>query len=583
METLFLDRVEKPSDIKKMSIQELEGLASDIRFGVINHSNTIGGHFGPDLGIVEATIALHYVFDSPKDKLIFDVSHQCYPHKMLTGRKGAFLDPLHHMEITGYTNQHESEHDFFTIGHTSTSISLACGMAKARDLQKEKYNVIAIIGDGSLSGGEAFEGLNNAAVLNSNFIVIVNDNEMSIAPTNGGLFKGLADLRATNGTSHQNIFKAMGYDYFYVEEGNNIKALISALQKIKDTQRPTVLHIHTLKGKGFKAAEEDKESYHWILAGTASGKIYESGETYDTLMTQFLLNKKEKDKSVIAVSPATPGICGFTPAFRQKMGENYTDVDIAEQHAVGYVSGLAINGAKPVLAVHSSFIQRAYDQLSQDLAINKAPATILICWGAIGPNDITHLTIFDIPLISNIPNIVFLAPTCKEEYLAMLDWSLEQKSHPVVIRAPFGPVISSGETDTTDYGKINQSKVTHTGQKIAIIGAGNFYHLAKTVREEIKNQFGINATLINPVYLSGLDQELLNRLKKDHDIVITLEDGCLAGGFGEKVSAFYGDSDMKVLNYGATKEFTDRISINELYERYHLTPRLICEDLRKLL
>ncbi len=583
MKTPFLDKVNSPADIKNMPLSDLTALAEEIRYGVINHSNLVGGHFGGDLGIVEATIALHYVFNSPKDKFIFDVSHQCYPHKMLTGRKGAFLDPLNHMEITGYTNPNESEHDFFTIGHTSTSVSLACGMAKARDLKGEKYNVVAIIGDGSLSGGEALEGLNNGAVLNSNFIVLVNDNDMCIAPTNGGLYKGLAELRATNGQSDKNIFKAMGYEYAYVEDGNNIEKMIEALEKVKDTNKPTVLHIHTLKGKGFKPAEENKEPYHWIMPGMADGKVYDFGETYDTLMTNYLLEKKKQDNTVIAVSPATPGICAFTPEFRAKMGANYTDVDIAEQHAVGYVSGLAANGAKPVLAIHSSFVQRAYDQLSQDLAINKAPATIIVCWGAIGANDVTHLTIFDIPLIINIPNIVYLAPTDKEEYLAMLDWSVEQTEHPVVIRAPYGAVVSSGQKDTTDYGRLNKSKVTHKGTKIALIGAGNFYHLAKNVHAEIKNKFGIEATLINPVYLSGLDTELLESLKQDHDIVLTFEDGCVAGGYGEKIASFYGATSMKVLNYGAAKEFTDRVSIAELYGRYHLTPELVCADLVKLL
>ncbi len=583
MKTPFLDKVTNPADIKNMSMSDLTSLAEEIRYGIINHSNLVGGHFGGDLGIVEATIALHYVFNSPKDKFIFDVSHQCYPHKMLTNRKEAFLDPLNHTDITGYTNPNESKHDFFTIGHTSTSISLACGMAKARDLKGEKYNVVAIIGDGSLSGGEALEGLNNGAVLNSNFIVLVNDNDMCIAPTNGGLYKGLAELRATEGKSDKNIFKAMGYEYAYVENGNNIEKMIDALNKIKDTNKPTVLHIHTLKGKGFKPAEENKEPYHWIMPGVADGKVYDFGETYDTLMTNYLLEKKKKDNTLIAVSPATPGICGFTPEFRAKMGANYTDVDIAEQHAVGYISGLAANGAKPVLAIHSSFVQRAYDQLSQDLAINKAPATIIICWGAIGANDVTHLTIFDIPLITNIPNIVYLAPTDKEEYLAMLDWSVEQTEHPVVIRAPYGAVISSGKTDTTDYSKLNKSKVTHKGQKIALIGAGNFYHLAKNVQAEIKNKFGVDATLINPVYLSGLDTELLESLKHDHDIVLTFEDGCVAGSFGEKIASFYGASAMKVLNYGAAKEFTDRVSNDELYQRYHLTPELVCNDLKKLL
>jgi len=583
MNTPFLDRIDSPQDIKKMSIDELNGLAKDMRYGIINHSNSVGGHLGPDLGIVEATIALHYVFDSPKDKFIFDVSHQCYPHKMLTGRKGAFTDPLNHTDITGYSNQYESEHDLFIIGHTSTSVSLATGVAKARDLKGEKYNVVAIIGDGSLSGGEALEGLSNAAVLNSNFILVVNDNDMCIAPTNGGLYKCLADLRNTDGSSANNIFKAMGYEYLYVENGNDLESLIAAFSKVKDINRPVVVHIHTQKGKGFIPAEKDRESYHYIAPGEADNGLYRPLGEYDLITTNYLLHKKQEDNTIIAISPATPGICGFTPEFREKMGNNYTDVDIAEQHSVGYISGLATNGAKPVLCILSSFIQRAYDQLSQDLAINKAPATILVYWGGISGADVTHLNIFDIPLISNIPNIVYLAPTTTEEYTAMLKWSVDQTDYPVAIRVPSGPVVSEAKEDTTDYSRLNKFKLTHQGERVALIGAGNFYHLAKKVQAELKNKSGIDASLINPVYLSGLDTDLLESLKARHQIVITLEDGCKSGGFGEKIATYYGNSEMKVLVYGADKEFTDRVPLEELYRRYRLTPELICEDIEKAL
>jgi len=582
MSTPFLDKVNTPADVKKMSADELRGLADDLRYGIINHSNILGGHFGPDLGIVEATIALHYVFDSPKDKFVFDVSHQCYPHKMLTGRKAAFLDPLNNREITGYTNPHESAHDLFTIGHTSTSISLAAGVAKARDLKGEKYNVIAIIGDGSLSGGEALEGLSAGAVLNSNFIVIVNDNEMSIAQTNGGLFEGLAELRRTKGRSENNIFTFMGYDYLYVEEGNDVEKMIAALKQVKDCAKPVVLHIHTLKGKGFAPALEDKESYHWIRPGEAENGLNRGLSVFDKITDDYLLEQKAKGEPVVAVSAATPGVSGFTPEFRAKMGANYTDVDICEQHAVGYISGLAANGAKPVLAIMSSFLQRTYDQLSQDLAINQAPATILVYWGGISAADVTHLTIFDIPLVANIPNIVYLAPTTTEEYAAMLAWSVAQNTYPVAIRVPTIPV-STGKADTTDYAVLNKFKLMHQGSKIAIIGAGNFYWLGEKVAAEIKKRFNIDASLINPVYLTGLDQELLQNLAQNHDIVITLEDGCKAGGFGEKIADFYGNTSLKVLVYGADKEFTDRVDPEQLYERYHLTPELICDDLKDLI
>ena len=578
----MLNSINKPQDVKKLNKHQMEILAEEIRMGILNHSNTIGGHVGPDLGIVEATIALHYVFNSPKDKIVFDVSHQIYPHKMLTGRKDGFINPIN-PDITGYSNPNESEHDFFVLGHTSTSLSLTTGMAKARDLNHEKYNVIALIGDGSLSGGEALEGLSNGAVLGSNYIVIVNDNDMSIAPTNGGLYKNLAELRNTNGTSPNNIFTAMGYEYYYLEEGNNVEKLIKMFKKVKDIQKPVVVHIHTQKGKGYKPAEENKELYHWLPAGFMDDKNIDIQETYNSITADFLLNKKKTTPNILAVSPATPGATGFTPEFRKQMGDNYVDVDIAEQHAVGFISGAAKNGAKPVLAVMSSFIQRAYDQLSQDFALNNSPATILVFWGAISSMDMTHLGIFDIPLISNIPNIVYLAPTTKEEYIAMMEWSVNQNDYPVAIRVPYGEVISTGIKDKTDYSKINKFKMTHKGEKIAIIGAGNFYSLAVETQKEIKEKLGIDATVINPVYLSGLDEKMLEDLKLKHNIVITLEDGCLDGGFGEKISRYYGNSDVKVLNYGAKKEFTDRVPLKELYTRYHLTKELITEDVKAIL
>ena len=581
-----LEKINSPQDVKKLSIEEMNSLADDIRSAIINRVNTIGGHLGPDLGIAEAAIAMHYVFNSPEDKFVFDVSHQVYPHKMLTGRKHGFVDPSRFLEISGYSNPQESEHDHFVIGHTSTSVSLATGLAKARDLKNEKYNVIALIGDGSLSGGEAYEGFNNAAELDSNMIIIINDNEMSIAPNEGGLYKNLAELRNTNGQAVNNVFKAIGFDYYYVEEGNNVEALISAFEKVKDTNRPTVVHIHTLKGKGYEPAVLDKETYHWHIPGfldKKAGDIAFETESYNSITKDFLLKKKQSGEPVVAITAATPGVFEFNPDFREKMGKNYTDVGIAEEHAIAYASGLAKNGAKPVLCLMSSFVQRTYDQMSQDLALNNSPATVLIYWGGISGADMTHLCTFDIPLISNIPNIVYLAPTSKEEYLAMLEWSYNQNEHPVFIRVPATELVSTGIEDNTDYSKLNKYKLVKKGEKAAIIAAGTFFALGEQVKQELKTQTGINATLINPCYLTGVDEELLNELKKDHSLVITLEDGELDGGFGEKVTRFYGNSCMKVLNFGAKKEFTDRVPLEELYNRYHLTKELIVNDMKEVL
>ncbi len=579
----IIEKINSPKDLKTLTTKELEQLASEIRKGIINRVNIIGGHLGPDLGIVEATIALHYVFNSPCDKFVFDVSHQIYPHKILTGRKHGFFDNERLFEITGYSNPAESDHDNFIIGHTSTSVSLALGLAKARDLKKENYNVIALIGDGSLSGGEAFEGLNNAAVLDSNFIIIINDNEMSIASNQGGLYKNLAELRQSKGEAKNNFFTTFGFNYCYVEEGNNIEKLIETLKKVKDSTKPTVVHIHTLKGKGYLPAEKNKENYHWCLADFLNQKTASTApESYESITVDFALDKKQKQEPIAIINPATPGAVGFSQDFREKMGKNYIDTAIAEEHAVAFASGLAKNGAKPILAVLSSFIQRSYDQLSQDLALNSSSAVLLVFWGAIGPMDATHLGIFDIPLISNIPNIIYLAPTNKEEYLAMLNYAYNQDKHPIAIRVPYGKLIATGIDDKTDYSIINKFKVVEKGSHVALIGLGNFYKLALETKEELK-KLGINPTIINPKFISGIDKELLEELKKDHSIVVTLEDGVLAGGFGEKIARFYGDSETKVLCFGAKKEFTDRVSLNTLYKRYHLTKELIADDIRKIL
>lgn len=581
-----LDKVNTPDDVKKLTTAQMKDLSQDIRYAIMKRSNTIGGHLGPDLGIVEATIAMHYVFNSPEDKIVFDVSHQCYPHKMLTGRKYGFLNPEKYSAVSGYTNPEESSHDFFNVGHTSTGVSLATGLAKARDLKGEKYNVIALVGDGSLSGGEAYEGLNNAAVLGSNFIVVVNDNEMAIAENHGGLYKNLALLRKTNGKAQNNIFTAMGFDYYYVQDGNDVDSLIKTFKKVKNTTRPTVVHIHTLKGKGLEQAVKDKETYHYIAAGALDkqkAKKENQKETYNSITSEYLLKKQKQNPLVFAISPATPAATGLTKEIRQKMGQNYTDTGIAEEHAVAFASGAAKNGAKPVLEVMSSFIQRTYDQLSQDLALNNSPATILVFGGGISGADMTHLGIFDIPLISNIPNIVYLSPSTKEEYIAMLDWSLSQNSHPVAIRVPSGDVVSTGHADKTDYSKLNKYKIEEKGKDIAIIAAGNFMPLGRQVKQELFKTLKINATLINPKFLSGVDTELLQSLEKDHKVVITLESGLLDGGFGEKISRFYSDKNMKVLNYGAAKEFTDREPVEKLYEKFRLTPQLITEDISNIL
>ena len=579
---MLLEHIQSPADVKKLSLAEMNTLAEDIRTLLIEKLSRHGGHCGPNLGMVEATIALHYVFDSPRDKIVFDVSHQSYPHKMLTGRVAAFLSESHYDDVSGYSEPSESEHDFFVIGHTSTSVSLAGGLAKGRDLRGETGNVIAVIGDGSLSGGEALEGLDWAAELNSNFIIVVNDNQMSIAENHGGLYENLAELRRSHGNCENNLFRAMGLDYVYVDKGNDLSSLIEAFRKVKDTNHPVVVHINTLKGKGYAPAEEDKETWHWTMpfeVSTGALKQKHIGEDYNSLTAAHLLQRMKDDKTVCAITAGTPGIWGWTPARRQEAGKQFVDVGIAEEHAVALASGMAKAGGKPVFGVCSSFLQRAYDQVSQDLCINDNPATLLVLWGSLtSMTDVTHLCHFDIPLLSGIPNLVFLAPTNREEYLAMLDWSLAYDRHPVAIRVPVGEPRSATRPVPTDFSELNKSELVCRGKDVAILGLGNFFALGEQVSSALKER-GIEATLINPRFISGLDESLLDSLVSDHRLVVTLEDGALEGGYGEKVARHFGPTSVKTLCFGARKEFVDRYAPADFFAANHLTVPQIVEDI----
>ncbi len=580
---MYLEKINSPKDIKNLTTPQLEVLAQEIRDALYKKLSIHGGHCGPNFGMVEATIALHRVFDSPRDKFVFDVSHQTYPHKMLTGRNYGFLDESRYDDITGYSCPQESEHDFFTIGHTSTSVSLACGLAKGRDLNGGKENIVAIIGDGSLSGGEALEGLDFASELNSNLIIVVNDNDMSIAENHGGLYKNLKLLRDTEGKADCNFFKSMGLDYVFVKYGNDIDALTSAFESVKDSKKPVVVHIVTEKGKGFALAEKDKENWHWCMPfdeNTCKPKFTFDGEDYGTLTCDYLLDKMKKDKSVVAITSATPTVFGFTKDKREEAGAQFVDVGIAEETAVALMSGISKNGGKPVYGVYSTFIQRTFDQLSQDVCINNNPCTVIVFAASVfGMNDVTHLGIYDIPMMSNIPNLVYLAPTTKEEYLAMLDWSTEQREHPVAIRIPCCDFISTGEKVTKDFSILNKYEIKEQGTDVAFIGLGTFYPLAQSAAKLYEQKTGKKATVINPYYITGVDADLLESLKADHKTVVTIEDGILDGGFGEKIARFYGNSDMRVLNFGLKKEFLDRYDVQTVLKDNKLTAEQIVDEL----
>ncbi len=581
----LLETVHSPAVVKKMSVQELNTLAEEIRQGILKRDSLIGGHVGPNLGFVEATLALHYVFNSPVDKIVFDVSHQCYAHKMITGRQNGFLNPNDYEKISGFTNPHESEHDHFAIGHTSTAVSLASGLAKARDLKGEKYNVIAVVGDGSLSGGEALEGLDFAgSELGTNFIVVINDNQMSIAENHGGLYNNLKLLRETNGQAETNFFKALGYDYLYVNDGNDVEKLIAAFQSVKDADKPVVVHLNTLKGKGYKLAETYKEPWHWSVPfDVTSGEKtvdFGGGESLDDLTYNYLQDKIKKGEKVAVVVAGTPGVFGFNEQRRQEMGAHYIDVGIAEEHAVAMSSALAKGGCRPVFFVHSSFLQRTYDQLSQDLALNKNPAVILVYWSGISGGDATHLGCFDMALAANIPNITFLTPVTKEEYMAMLDWAMTQKDGPVMMRVPNAVV--HGDSVQPKADEIKTMAWAHKGEKVALLAVGEMLGLAQKVADKLK-ALQVDASVLTVRCVSEFDEATLEALKANHKVVVTLEGGVITGGFGEKIARYFGSSELKVLNYGLKREFTDRVPVDEIYRENRLVPQLIAEDALKLL
>lgn len=579
-----LDKINTPKDLKALSRNELIKLCGEIRQQMLLRLSVTGGHVGSNLAMIEATVALHYVFDSPVDKIIFDVSHQCYTHKLLTGRKAAYTDPAKFSSVSGFTNPAESEHDIFSIGHTSTAVSLACGMAKGRDVKGERHNVIALVGDGALSGGEAFEGLNNAAALGSNIILIINDNDMSIAENHGGLYQNLRLLRETAGNADCNLFRALGFDYSFVRDGNDFNEIVTALEKVKDTDHPVVIHMCTVKGKGYRFAETNKENWHYMGPfDIDTGNLRQeaiSVETYEDLTAAYLADKMRIDPAVTAITAGTPKVLGFEENLRNQFPKQFVDVGIAEGHAVAFVSGIAKAGGKPVFGVSSSFLQRTYDQLSSDLALNHSPAVILVFFAGIGGGSQTHMGIFDISLAANIPNIVYLAPTCKEEYFSVLEWGLNQTEHPVIIRVPGVETVSRDAALLSDYSYPAKYEIVEHGTTVAILALGKFFKLGESVRQKLLAEHGIHATLINPRYASAVDKTMLGALPEyGHRLVVTLEDGVIDGGFGEKIARFYGASSMKVLNFGAGKEFVNHVTVKEQYSRYRLTPEKIVADI----
>lgn len=594
---MYIEKIQSPADLKGMDIATLNIVADEVRQAVLNRVSKHGGHVGPNLGFVEATVALHYVFNAPEDKFVFDVSHQCYPHKVLTGRAAGFLGNVDDMNaISGYSSPAECpEYDNFEVGHTSTSISLATGLQKARDVKGTKENIIAIIGDGSMSGGEAFEGLDEASELGTGIIIVVNDNEMSIAENHGGIYKNLRALRESRGECEHNWFKAWGFEYKYLEEGNDIERLIEVFRSVKDTDRPTVVHIHTEKGHGYAPAVNDKEAWHWGMpfnlddgsrpVRNADGTVPEVKlcETYPELFSDWMLNEMKHDKTLIAVTAGTPTAAGFTADKRKLAGSQHLDMGIAEEQAVAMISGMAKGGLRPVWSVYSTFIQRTYDQIAQDLCINSNPAVINVVGGGVNSmNDITHICLFDIPMLCSIPGLIYLAPTTCEEYFAMIRWAILQDKKPIAIRVPSNGVVHTTEKVDEVYSYESKYKMMHEGSKVAIIAAGSFYQKGENVVRLLADK-GIDATLVNPRYLNEVDADTLEALKTNHNLVVTLEDGSKDGGFGERIASYYGTSDMKVLVCGVKKGLYDRYNVEQLLKDNRLLDEQIVEDVLALI
>ena len=589
---MYIEKIQSPADLKGMDIATLNIVADEVRRAVLNRVSKHGGHVGPNLGFVEATVALHYVFNAPEDKFVFDVSHQCYPHKVLTGRAAGFLGNVDDMNaISGYSSPAECpEYDNFEVGHTSTSISLATGLQKARDVKGTKENIIAIIGDGSLSGGEAFEGLDEASELGTGIIIVVNDNEMSIAENHGGIYKNLRALRESRGECEHNWFKAWGFEYKYLEEGNDIERLIEVFRSVKDTNRPTVVHIHTEKGHGYAPAVNDKEAWHWGMpfnlddgsrpVRNADGTVPEVKpcETYPELFSNWMLSEMKHDKTLIVVTAGTPTAAGFTADKRKEAGSQHLDMGIAEEQAVAMISGMAKGGLRPVWTVYSTFIQRTYDQIAQDLCINSNPAVINVVGGGVNSmNDITHICLFDIPMLCSIPGLIYLAPTTCEEYFAMMRWAILQDKKPIAIRVPSNGVVHTTDNVDEEYSYESKYKVMHNGSEVAIIASGSVYQKGENVVRMLADK-GIDATLINPRYLNDVDAEALEALKMNHKLVVTLEDGCKDGGFGERIASYYGTSDMKVLVCGVKKGLYDRYDVEQLLKNNRLLDEQIVSD-----
>ncbi len=615
----YLDKVNSPKDIKDMNVEEMDLLAKDIRKFLVRSISKTGGHLASNLGVVELTLSLHKVFDSPKDKIVWDVGHQSYVHKILTGRKDEFTTLRQFNGLSGFPKENESPHDIFDTGHSSTSISVAEGLACARDIKKEKSNIIAVIGDGSITGGMALEALNHVGYTNTDMTIILNDNEMSIDKNVGGMAKHLSSI-ISNSMTHKvknevekilsvapggnlisktankvkdNIiskfipqecafFDSIGIKYYGPIDGHNIKELIDILNKVKKKKGPTLVHVITKKGKGYRYAEEAPDKYHGVSKFDIKEGIKPStSQSISAQVGKKLVKMADKDNRVTAVTAAMPSGTGLN-LFEKEYPNRYYDVGIAEQHATTFCAGLAKAGMKPYFAVYSSFLQRAYDQVIHDVCITNKNVTFLIDRaGIVGNDGETHHGMFDLSYLNVIPNIIVMAPKDSKELDLMMDLSLDVNL-PMAIRYPRG---NSYELNIGEYLPIKMGtyEVISQGKDIAILAIGTMVKHSIEAKNILIND-NINPTIVNARFLKPIDEKLLHEIFKEYKTIITIEDNVINGGFGSRINKFMVDNNYKsdIINMGLPDEFIQHGNSEDIYEYVGLSPKGIADKIKRL-
>lgn len=618
---MYLEKVNYPEDLKKLDLKKLPILSDEIRKFLINAVSETGGHLSSNLGVVELTVALHYCFNCPKDKIVWDVGHQSYTHKILTGRKNEFSTLRKKDGLSGFPRIGESEYDTFSTGHSSTSIAVALGIAKARDLKRQNYNVLAVIGDGAMTGGLAYEALNNACKSNTKMVIILNDNQMSISPNVGAMSQYLSNLRTTqkylnakddiqhklnsmpvigkpiynfldktkNTVKHtimpNNVFEALGIRYIGPVDGHDITQLVHVFNRIKNLKGPVLIHVMTKKGKGYKPAEINPSVYHGVGKFDKEVGVIQSSvspKTYSKILGEKLLLMAAYNKKICAITAAMPESTGLGQ-FAKTYPERFFDVGIAEEYAVTFSSGLAVSGYVPVFAVYSTFLQRAYDQILHDVCLSNLHTVFCIDRaGIVGSDGETHQGIYDISFLLSIPNLVILAPKNGKELEDMFEYAVNKLNCPVAIRYPRGKA-SEVLNDVNTPIELGKSEIIYEGTDIAIVSFGAMMDVAIDVYSDLKEK-GYNPTLINARFAYPMDSECIKSLAKNHRYIYTLEDNILSGGFGEHFTMEIvnsGEKSCSVFNFAFPNAYIEQGSREQLFEKYGMDKEHILEKILK--